>query len=396
MAACLERLANGTRLCTVLAWHALRMARTTTGISVLLVSTSVLCVVGADRAFLRLADVVARLADGGDGATATIDIERCRGCEHAWRASPALRRHVVVHSASAIRVRRVGPLPTPGRSVPVICTPPWRTPSRVQWQTPAAKQSWFRAMPPAGVLVGASLAPPADRSAEALVLETTQGPWPVLGTLHPRPLLAHDAAENGAIVVPWRAPFLGLCNRGRRHWRVEAPDSTALRARIAQVESALRIAHGLGPGDDGAWRVSAPDRFAVLVRALVRRFSRWILAVPVVVSLLCGAGLFSVQALEGTARVHEFGVRRAVGATRAVLIGQLCVEAALVCVAGVAVGAIVLAGAGLLGTALPEVTHGLLAALLVAAPLSIVGLVIPGLAAVQAVSIAGLEGRGAS
>ena len=84
----------------LLAFQSLLASRTSTFISVLLVSTSVLCVVGAERAFVRLAEVVTRLADGSSAVHAVIDIERCPLCPGLMSRSPMLRRLVELQSTT--------------------------------------------------------------------------------------------------------------------------------------------------------------------------------------------------------------------------------------------------------------------------------------------------------
>jgi putative ABC transport system permease protein len=196
--------------------------------------------------------------------------------------------------------------------------------------------------------------------------------------------------------VPWQAPFRELCDRGQALWAVVATDSATLQHRVAQVVDELRTQHGLRPAQTLPWYVGTSDRFAVLVARIVARFRLWILAVPLTIALLCGAGIFSVQALASAARVHEFGVRRAVGATRRALLGQLLFESLLVGVAGISIAGVCLAAAGLMGTDWTDSWQLLAMAAAVALPLCTVGLLIPGLSALRASSIASLEGRGDS
>lgn len=377
-----------------LAGEALLVSRSSTMLSVALVATSVLLVVGAERAFARLASVVSRLADGGVTYRATIDISRCAHCARMRASSSILQQLVHVTSATTIAVHRIGNTSTRRRPIPVRCVPPERAVAGVSWVSAAARRAWGEPSNPPVVLLGADLAPVRRSAAAETFVHTSAGVWRVGGVMHARSLLADNAGENAAIVVPWQAPFRELCDRGRAQWAAVASDSVGLRYRVSQVVDELRTQHGLRPAQTLPWYVGTTDRFAVLVARIVSRFRLWILAVPLTIAVLCGAGIFSVQALASTARVHEFGVRRAVGATRQALLGQLLLESLLVGVAGIALAGGCLAAAGLLGTNWAESWQLLTMAAAVALPLCTVGLLLPGVSAMRASSIASLEGRG--
>lgn len=377
-----------------LASGALLASRSSTVLSVALVATSVLFVVGAERAFGRLASVVSRLADGGVTYRATIDISRCAHCARIRASSARLQQLVHVTSATTTAVHRIGNTSTRRRAIPVRCVPPERTVAGVSWVSVAARRAWAEPSNLPVVLLGADLAPVRRAGAADTLVHTSAGVWRVGGVMHARSLLAENAGENAAIVVPWQVPFRELCDRGRAQWAVVADDSLMLRHRVAQVVDELRTQHGLRSAQTPPWYVGTSDRFAVLVARIVSRFRLWILAVPLTIALLCGAGIFSVQALASAARVHEFGVRRAVGATRRALLGQLLLEALLVGVAGISIAGVCLAAAGLMGTDWADSWQLLAMAAAVALPLCTVGLLIPGLSAMRASSIASLEGRG--
>lgn len=373
--------------------------------SIALVSTSVLFVVGAERAFMRLGDVIVRLADGGSAQTATIDVRRCTRCPALLATSPVLQQLVERSSVTSVVVHRMGDRPASKRRVPVRCVPPATLPHGVTWASAEARRSWTGAAGNATVLAGASLAPDAvsphavapllrTTDGRAMVLHTEVGPWLLAGVLHERPALALDAIQNGMLMVPWREPFRTLCNRGQEQWQLFASDSVALARNVARVADELRTVHRLRPTQSTPWAVGAHDRFAALVSTMVRRFTTWLLAVPTAIAVLCGAGIFSVQALDGAARMQEFGVRRSVGATRRDIIGQLLFEAGMVCGLGIAIACLLLAAGGLLTGDAQHTMRALLLALGVAAPLSGLGLVVPGLAALASSSIAALEGHG--
>lgn len=388
-------LARSARICLVAAVDALRTAHRSTTTIVALVTVSVLVVVGTDHAFLQLADLVARLADGGTRQQAIVVVDHCPRCATAMAASVALPQLVEVSSRSRITVRRVGAMAAGAQHVPLRCVPTHAIPAGIRWRSPAARYTWNHDPGAAGVLVGNRLAPAVPMHAPPVEhIRTTAGEWPLLGVLPERPLLSADAGDNQAILVPWRAPFATLCARGRVEWRIVADTRAELHHRIALVTEELRTRHRLRPTDPTPWQVRQPDRFAEAVSTLVRRFRRWVLAVPVAIAVLCGAGIFSVQTLEGAARLQEFGVRRVAGATRHQLVGQLICEVLLACLAGVLLAVALLIAAGLAGLTIGTFAGGIQLAFAVALPLCAVGVLVPGVVALRSTSIAGLEGRG--
>ena len=372
-----------------LAWQSLSGARGVSLTSSVLVCVSVLCVVGAERSLARLAHVVGTLAAGGVAYAAHVDIAHCPSCARVRQRSPYLQNTVEEVRYTHVRVvnRTAGLRYTP--SVPVRCLAASRVPRAVTWHGRRFATEWSDAVGTATVVAGADLAA-RGRTGE---IHTSAGVWRVIGYARVRPSLSANADENGAILVPNRAPFSALCGKGRAVWQLSAHDSTTLRLRIEGTVDELRTATATRPGAHVPWQVQRADRFDVLVQRLVERFRGWLLLVPVAIALLCGAGLFSVQTLQSEQRTAEFGVRRAVGASRTALLGQLVAEATATSLAGVATACLLLHASGLLAGTAVGALQSVLLAIAVAMPLAVGGLLVPGLAALRASSIAQLEGR---
>lgn len=373
-----------------LAWQSLSAAKAVSLTSAALVCVSVLCVVGAEQSLQRLAHVVGTLADGGVEYTANIDIARCPSCVRIRRGSPYLQR--LVHEVRHTQVRVFDNATRQPRAlvVPVHCLAASSVPRGVMWLGRRLATEWSDAAGTATVVVGADIAS-FGRSGG---IRTSAGVWRIVGYARARPSLSTNADENGAILVPNRAPFMALCAKGSPMWRLSAHDSTTLHSRIAGTVAELRTATGMRPGTDTPWQVQRTDRFDAVVRKLIERFRAWMLLVPVAIALLCGAGLFGVQTLQSEQRTAEFGIRRAVGASRTALLGQLVAEALATGLMGAVTACLLLYATGLFAGTAVGAMESLLLAIVVAMPLMVVGLLIPGVAALRAASIAQLEGRG--
>jgi hypothetical protein len=374
-----------------LAWQSLAMARTVFLTSSALVCVSVMCVVGAEQSFERLANIVEIMADGGVEHTNHVDISRCPSCVHIRRQSPLLQHLVEEQRHAGVRVFNS----TAGgqrrhEEIAVHCLSAIDAPRGVTWTKGHPATDWWNAIDEAVVAVGADLVP-LVRGGE---IRTSAGVWKVGGQTRLRPVLSSAATQNRAILVPNRAPFSRVCARGRPVWSVSAHDSAQLRKDTERAVDELRMATGMRPEEFPPWRVQRTDRFAAVVRQLVKRFGAWVRLLPIAIALLCGAGIFSVQTLQSEQRLAEFGVRRAVGASRAALLGQLVVEAIATGSAGIAAACLLLYATGLLDAPIAYAFGSVALAVAVALPLMVVGILVPGIGALRTTAIASLEGRG--
>jgi len=374
-----------------LAWQSLAMARTVSLSSSALVCVSVICVVGAEQSFERLAHIVDIMADGGVEHANHVDISRCPSCVHIRRQSPLLQQLVEEQRHARVRVFNV----TAGghrhhEEIAVHCLSAIGAPRGVTWTTGSRATEWRNATGEAVVAVGAELVP-LVRGGE---IRTSAGVWQVGGQARLRPALSAAATRNRAILVPNRAPFARMCARGRPVWSLSARDSAQLRKHTERAVDELRTAMGMRPTAHPPWRVQRADRFAAVVRQLVKRFGAWVRLLPIAIALLCGAGIFSVQTLQSDQRLAEFGVRRAVGASRAALIGQLVAESIVTGAAGITAACLLLYATGLFDGPTAHVLGSVALAVAVVLPLLMVGILVPGLAALRVTAIASLEGRG--
>ena len=374
-----------------LAWQSLAMARSVSLSSSALVCVSVICVVGAEQSFERLAHIVDIMADGGVEHTNHLDISRCPSCIHIRRQSPLLQQLVEEQRHARVRVFKS----TAGgqrlhEEIAVHCLSANGAPRGVTWTTGYRATEWRNETGEAVVAVGAELVPMV-RGGE---IRTSAGVWQVGGQAGLRPVLSAAATQNRAILVPNRAPFARMCARGRPVWSLSAHDSAQLRKDTERAVDELRTAMGMRPEEHPPWRVQRTDRFAAVVRQLVKRFGAWIRLLPIAIALLCGAGIFSVQTLQSEQRLAEFGVRRAVGASRAALLGQLVAEGIVTGAAGITAACLLLYATGLFDGPTAHVLGSVALAVAVALPLLVVGVVVPGVVALRVTAIASLEGRG--
>ncbi len=145
------------------------------------------------------------------------------------------------------------------------------------------------------------------------------------------PLLAFERAfgVTGSVQVFAKAPELS--------GTVAAED----RARIS-----MRARRHLGPGDTDTFDIITPEASRSFVTSLTERIS--VAAIPISLMALIAAMVVvtNTSLVSVTQRTHEIGIRRALGASRRVVIGETLAESAIVGLLGGATGLLV--GSGVL------------------------------------------------
>jgi ABC-type antimicrobial peptide transport system permease subunit len=87
--------------------------------------------------------------------------------------------------------------------------------------------------------------------------------------------------------------------------------------------------------------VLTPTELADQTTRTFELLAKLILAAAIITLIVSGIGIMNVMLVSITERVHEIGIRKAVGATNYQILGQFITEAAVLCVAGSIIGALV-------------------------------------------------------
>jgi putative ABC transport system permease protein len=128
---------------------------------------------------------------------------------------------------------------------------------------------------------------------------------------------------------------------------VKPDDAKRLDATMSGIQNNLQEAHG-GQKD---FTVSGPHDTLDSGSGVVRLLTTWIMAVAAISLFIGGVGIANTMLLSVTERMHEIGVRKAIGATSRQILGQFILEAVVLSVTGGIIGiAISLAVDGLLYT----------------------------------------------
>ena len=147
-----------------------------------------------------------------------------------------------------------------------------------------------------------------------------------------------DTNFNNAIFVPDSA-IESLAPNGAPVYEVLAKvsDEQYLTATDDAITRALAKSHG-GQSD---FKVFTPSQLAEDTTASFDLLTQLIVAAALITLLVSGVGIMNVMLVSVTERVHEIGIRKAVGATNRQILNQFVTEAATLCVVGSIIGVIV-------------------------------------------------------
>jgi putative ABC transport system permease protein len=154
---------------------------------------------------------------------------------------------------------------------------------------------------------------------------------------------AFASGDNGLVVVPILTAYRRL-DVGLR-WldltikpKPGVDRDAAMDATIAQ----LRVSRHLHPAAQNDFFVSTPEKIMELYNKIVGVFFLVMITLSAIGLLVGGVGVVAIMMISVTERTREIGVRKAMGATRGVILWQFLVEAATLttfgAIAGLAVG----------------------------------------------------------
>lgn len=157
--------------------------------------------------------------------------------------------------------------------------------------------------------------------------------------------LTSDINFNDAIFVPSSAAK-SLAPNGAPVYEILAKidsDSHITGADKAITKALTKTHHG-----QSDFTVLTPEELATETTATLKLVTNLIVAAAAITLLVSGIGIMNVMLVSVTERIHEIGIRKAVGATNLQILGQFITEAVVLSVVGSILGAIVAFLAGII------------------------------------------------
>jgi putative ABC transport system permease protein len=109
---------------------------------------------------------------------------------------------------------------------------------------------------------------------------------------------------------------------------------------MIEVERVLRREHKIRPGMDNDFQIRRQADLLATLEDTTRTFTRLLAGIAAVSLIVGGIGIMNIMLVSVTERTREIGVRKALGATRRVIMTQFLVEAMVLCMVGGALGVI--------------------------------------------------------
>ena len=157
---------------------------------------------------------------------------------------------------------------------------------------------------------------------------------------------AFDSGDNGVVVVPILTAYRRLNFSLRWLDLTVKPVPGANRdATMDEVIAQLRVSRHLHPATENDFFVSTPEKIMELYNKVVGVFFLVMITLSAIGLLVGGVGVVAIMMISVTERTREIGVRKALGASRAIILWQFLVEAATLTTLGAVVGLVV--GGGL-------------------------------------------------
>jgi putative ABC transport system permease protein len=125
---------------------------------------------------------------------------------------------------------------------------------------------------------------------------------------------------------------------------------------MAQVERILRRQHNLAPSEPSDFTVVSQSDFLSALETITTTLTVFLAAIAAISLLVGGIGIMNIMLVSVTERTREIGLRKAVGARRADILGQFMVETVVLSVFGGLMGVALGWGAAAIVTATGLIT----------------------------------------
>jgi putative ABC transport system permease protein len=121
---------------------------------------------------------------------------------------------------------------------------------------------------------------------------------------------------------------------------VQVSDVNNMNLAMIDMERVLRREHKIRPGMDNDFTLRRQADLLSTLEDTTKTFTRLLAGIAAVSLIVGGIGIMNIMLVSVTERTREIGVRKALGATRKVIMTQFLVEALVLCLLGGTVGVI--------------------------------------------------------
>jgi putative ABC transport system permease protein len=119
---------------------------------------------------------------------------------------------------------------------------------------------------------------------------------------------------------------------------VTVADGVPQEQAMVDAERVMRREHKIRPGGINDFQIRSPKEFLATAEETSKTFSALLLSIAGVSLLVGGIGIMNIMLVSVTERTKEIGIRKALGATKIVILSQFLIEALVLCLTGGGLG----------------------------------------------------------
>ena len=198
------------------------------------------------------------------------------------------------------------------------------------------------------VLVGASVPTMLNVNPAALIHQTiwVKGiPFEVIGVLSEKGAAGSWQNPDEQLLIPLQTARYRVFGTDRvRSVSVQVRDGVPLEQGMVDIERILRREHKVRPGGDNDFMIRNQRDILATQQQATQVFTVLLASIAAVSLVVGGIGIMNIMLVSVTERTKEIGIRKALGATKRVILMQFLVEALVLCLAGGIIG--ILLGSG--------------------------------------------------
>jgi len=187
------------------------------------------------------------------------------------------------------------------------------------------------------VVLGSEVPDSLETSAQELLGKNVQlagTPFEVVGVLKETGSAGMQNPNDDVLIPVTTAQYRVTGSDRLEGMDVQIREGSAVEQALVDIERILRREHRIRPGEDNDFGILDRRQFLEGREETARIFALLLPAIAGVSLVVGGIGIMNIMLVTVAERTREIGVRRAIGATRGAIMGQILVESSLLCLLG--------------------------------------------------------------
>ncbi len=187
------------------------------------------------------------------------------------------------------------------------------------------------------VVLGSEVPDRLETSAQELLGKNVQlagTPFEVIGVLEETGTAGMQNPNDDVLIPVTTAQYRVTGSDRLEGMDVQIRKGSAVEQALVDIERILRREHRIRPGEENDFGILDRKQFLEVREETARIFALLLPAIAGVSLVVGGIGIMNIMLVTVAERIREIGVRRAIGATRGAIMGQILVESSLLCLLG--------------------------------------------------------------